>query len=237
MKRLAAVQSNYIPWKGYFDLIASVDLFVLLDDVQYTRRDWRNRNIIKTRHGPAWLTVPVEGKGHRQRTVRETMIAGIDWAQDHWQRIKAEYRKAPHFAEIAPHFSGIYDNPPAGLSELNRCLIEVVCDRLNITTPIVGSDDFDLASGKTERLVSICQQAGADIYVSGPAAAAYLQISQFSEAGITVEWADYAGYPDHPQLWAPFIHEVTILDLLFNCGPEAWRYMKHVRQGASGPAR
>jgi WbqC-like protein family len=230
VKRIAAVQSNYIPWKGYFDLIASVDAFVLLDDVQYTRRDWRNRNRIQTRDGPVWLTVPVEARGHRERTIRQTLISGREWAQQHWQRLTREYHKAPHFNTMSPHFEPIYADPPAGLSDLNRRLIMTVCAILDVTTPIIECNEFNLIDGKTERLVSLCQQTGADIYVSGPAAADYLDLIQFSACGIAVEWANYGGYPEYPQFWGPFVHEVSILDLLFNCGPDAARYMKYVRQ-------
>src|ERR1700754_2429408 len=100
-KRVAIVQSNYIPWKGYFDLIAAVDEFILYDDMQYTRRDWRNRNQIKTPLGVQWMTVPVQVKGKYYQKIKDTEIDGIDWAEAHWRLLAQNYRRAAHFNEIA----------------------------------------------------------------------------------------------------------------------------------------
>jgi hypothetical protein len=229
MKKIAIVQSNYIPWKGYFDKIASVDEFILFDDMQYTRRDWRNRNQIKTPQGVQWLTVPVKVKGKYHQTIHETEIDGMDWAQAHWKALTQNYRRAPHFAEIsawlAPYYLG---SGYAHLSMLNRALIEAVCDYLGITTRISNSWDYELQQGKTERLVGLCVQAGGTEYISGPAARDYVQPELFAERGIALGWFDYSGYPEYPQLWGEFTHGVTILDLLFNCGKDAPRFMKHV---------
>lgn len=107
-KRIAILQSNYIPWKGYFDMIAAVDEFILYDDMQYTRRDWRNRNQIKTPQGVQWLTVPVRVKGKYDQTIRETEIDGIDWAGTHWKIIAQNYRRAPRFEEVAAVFEPLY---------------------------------------------------------------------------------------------------------------------------------
>lgn len=107
-KKVAIVQSNYIPWKGYFDMIAAVDEFILYDDMQYTRRDWRNRNQIKTPQGPQWLTVPVKVKGKYLQTIRETEIDGVDWVEAHWKAIVQNYRRAPHFEEVAAAFEPSY---------------------------------------------------------------------------------------------------------------------------------
>ena len=142
MKKIAIVQSNYIPWKGYFDMIAAVDEFILYDNVQYTRRDWRNRNQIKTPQGVHWITVPVKVKGKYDQTIRETEIDGTDWATAHWKTITQNYRKAPHFEEIAAIFEPFYRQAHyTHLSVLNRALIEAVCNYLNITTNISKSKD------------------------------------------------------------------------------------------------
>lgn len=229
MKRVAIVQSNYIPWKGYFDMIASVDEFILFDDMQYTRRDWRNRNQIKTPQGVQWLTVPVKVKGKYHQTIRETEIDGTDWAQIHWKSLVQNYRRAPHFDEINTWLEPIYlGGGHTYLSGLNRAFIEAVCSYLGITTRISNSWDYELVPGKTERLVSLCEQAGATEYISGPAARDYIQPGLFAERDIRLDWFDYAGYPEYPQLWGEFTHGVTILDLLFNCGQDAPRFMKHV---------
>lgn len=137
MKRVAIVQSCYIPWKGYFDLIAAVDEFILYEDIQYTKRDWRSRNQIKTPQGVQWLTVPVKVKGKYHQTIRETEIDGVDWAEKHWKTIIQNYSRAPHFKEVAALFEPLYLNHQyTHLSALNRKLIEAACDYLGITTEI-----------------------------------------------------------------------------------------------------
>jgi hypothetical protein len=230
MKRVAIVQSNYIPWKGYFDLIASADEFILLDDVQFTRRDWRNRNQIKTPSGLKWLTVPVEVKGKYHQPVKDTRIAG-EWANVHWRALTHNYGRAQHFAEIAALVEPLYiDRNYEFLSDLNATFIATVCDYLGIETMVSRSSDYQLVEGRTERLASLCEQAEASVYISGPAARAYLEKKNFDERGIAVEWFDYSGYPEYPQLWGDFEHAVTILDLLFNCGKGAADFMKCVRR-------
>ncbi|WP_211451720.1 WbqC family protein [Collimonas antrihumi] len=229
-KKIAIVQSNYIPWKGYFDMIAAVDEFILYDDMQYTRRDWRNRNQIKTPQGQQWVTVPVKVKGKYLQTIRETEIDGADWADAHWKAVAQNYRRAPHFEEVAALFEPLYRGRQyTHLSALNRALIEAVCAYLGITTKISNSWDYVLIEGKTERLADLCAQAMGSEYISGPAARDYIEEHLFVERGIKLGWFDYAGYPEYPQLWGDFTHGVTILDLLFNCGKDASRYMRNVR--------
>ena len=229
-KKIAILQSNYIPWKGYFDLIASVDEFIIYDDMQYTRRDWRNRNQIKTPQGIQWLTIPVRVKGKYQQKIRETEIDGTDWAKSHWKTLVQNYRRAPYFQEIAKWLEPFYMNEPSShLSQTNLRFIEVICNYLSIQTVISNSRDYSLVEGKTERLAEICAQAGGSEYISGPAARDYVDEQVFKERGIKLTWFDYTGYPEYPQLWGEFTHGVTIFDLLFNCGPDAYRYMRHVK--------
>ena len=227
VKRIAIVQSNYIPWKGYFDLIAAVDEFVFLDDVQYTRADWRNRNRIKTPHGPQWLTIPVGDSVHR--TIRQVAVADPECGHAHWKRLAANYSRAAHFEPVAQWLEPLYrETPWVGLSAINQRLIEAICRFLRIATRLVDSSACESGGGdRNERLAALCRQAGAGVYVSGPSARAYLDPAVFARAGVEVAWFDYAGYPVHPQLWGPFVHEVSILDLLFNCGADAAQYMKH----------
>ncbi len=229
-KKVAIVQSNYIPWKGYFDMIAAVDEFILFDDMQYTRRDWRNRNQIKTPQGPQWLTVPVKVKGKYLQTIRETEIEGVDWAEAHWKAIAQNYRRASHFEEVSALFEPPYRHcQHTHLSTLNRALIVVVCAYLGITTKISNSWDYVLIEGKTERLADLCAQAKGTEYISGPSARDYIEDQLFAERDIKLTWFDYTGYSEYPQLWGEFSHGVTILDVLFNCGKDAPRYMRNVR--------
>jgi hypothetical protein len=230
VKKVAILQSNYIPWKGYFDLIAAVDEFILYDDMQYTRRDWRNRNRIKTPQGIQWLTVPVRNKGRYNQRIRDTEIDGRSWAENHWKNLVRCYGRAPFFREVAALLEPFYRRPYDLLSILNRELIEFVCGYLGIATRISDCSDYRLIDGQSERLADLCRQAGGTEYLTGPAAKSYLDESAFAARGVTVSWFDYAGYPEYPQLWGEFNHAVTVLDLLFNCGKEAPRYMKHVRK-------
>lgn len=228
-KKVAILQSNYIPWKGYFDMIAAVDEFILYDDMQYTRRDWRNRNQIKTPQGVQWLTIPVLVKGKFHQKIRETEIDGSDWSAIHWKALTQNYRRAPYFSEIAPWLEPLYlGTSYRYLSHLNRCFIEAVCQYLGIYTVIKNSWDYSLVDGKTERLADLCKQAGGTEYISGPAARDYIEDQVFANMDIQLTWFDYTGYPEYPQLWGEFTHGVTILDLLFNCGKESSRFMRYV---------
>jgi hypothetical protein len=229
-KTVAILQSNYVPWKGYFDLMRGVDEFILYDEVQYTRRDWRNRNRFKSPAGVRWLTVPVQVKGRYLQRVDETLISDPDWAEQHWSSLTNWYRDAPFFGLYRETLEEAYlSTAEEELSLVNRRFLELVAELLGITTSLTTSTDYTSRSTKTERLLSICEGAGASVYLSGPAAKAYLDESMFAEAGIAVNWMDYEGYPEYQQLYPPFEHHVSILDLLFSVGPEASNYLLGAR--------
>jgi hypothetical protein len=227
VKRVAIVQSCYIPWKGYFDLINLVDEFILFDDRQFTRRDWRNRNRIKTAQGVKWLTIPVVTKGRYNQRVDETVVSDPAWAERHWKTLVHSYASAPHFEECRGVFETLYAsiNDPR-LSSINRRFLEAVCSVLGIDTRLTWSTDYASEGDRSERLLSLCRQAGASSYVSGPRAKTYLDEQMFGDHGIEVRYVDYAGYAEYPQLHGPFEHTVTVLDLLFNVGSNAPKYMK-----------
>jgi WbqC-like protein family len=226
-KRVAIIQSNYIPWKGYFDFIASVDEFILFDGVQFTKRDWRNRNKIKTKDGSRWLTIPVLSKGKYLQLIQETEIGEGDWRGEHLNAIRHSYVRARCFEEVWPWLEGAYNKCDSHmLSDVNATLIAAVCEFLNIPTKISRSSDFELVEGKNERLIGLCSQAGATTYLSGPAARDYMDVEAFQKEGIAVEFMDYEGYPEYEQLHPPFEHGVSIVDLLMNAGRDAVGFMK-----------
>lgn len=228
VKKIAISQSNYIPWKGYFDLIAAVDEFIIYDEMQFTKNDWRNRNKIKTPKGVEWVTVPVGQNINRK--IFDVVISDSRWQKKHWRTFEANYRRAPCFEDIASWLEPLYLGTSfTNLSQLNRQLIEAICDYLGIKTLISNSCDYELQEGKSERLASICVQSGAGEYISGPAAKDYIDDKAFTESGIKLTWFNYQGYPGYSQLWGEFTHEVTILDLLFNYGKKTTRYMKYVQ--------
>jgi hypothetical protein len=225
-KTVAILQSNYVPWKGYFDLMQSVDEFILYDDVQYTRRDWRNRNRFKSPDGVRWLTIPVQVKGRYLQRIDETLVSDQDWAGKHWSTLLAWYGKAPFFERYCPALEEVYlGMKESHLSRINRRLLEVLMELLGIITPIRWSTEYAASGSKTERLLSLCQAAEATCYLSGPAAREYLDEDHFRAHGIGVRWMSYEGYPTYDQLYPPFDHHVSVLDLLFNVGDEAPNYL------------
>jgi hypothetical protein len=224
--RIAIVQSSYVPWKGYFDLIHSVDEFVLFDDVQFTRRDWRNRNRIKTPRGAAWLTIPVHTKGKYLEPIKDITVSDPSWGVQHWKTIEANYARAPHFSRYAAIFERLYlESLDTRLSAINYAWIRTICGILGIDTTLSWSMDYEMLEGRTERLVGICQQAGATCYVSGPSARSYIDAERFLAANLELRYFDYSGYPEYSQMFPPFDHHVSVLDLIFNEGPDAPRYM------------
>lgn len=226
-KSVAIVQSSYIPWKGYFDLINSVDEFILYDDRQFTRRDWRNRNRIKTAQGVVWLSIPVKVKGKYLQRIDETEVSDPDWSSRHWRTLEVAYARAPHFARYRDEVRQLYDeSTDVLLSGINRRFLEALCSLLGISTRLTWSTSYEAHGSKTERIVSLCHAAGATSYLSGPRAQAYLDEAAFARAGIELRYMDYSGYPEYEQLHPPFVHEVSVLDLLFNTGDSAPHYLK-----------
>ncbi len=220
-------QSNYIPWIGFFDSLNAVDLFVVYDDMQYTKRDWRNRNLIKTPSGLKWLTIPVEVKGKFYQKIKDTKIADKEWNISHLQIIKQNYKTAAYYKEMIDWIEPLYLNCKFEfLTDVNVYFIEAICDFIEINIAIKYSTGFDLEAEKTERLVNICKELGVTDYYSGPAAKNYMDINKFSNENINVQFWDYSGYNQYNQLFGNFEQHVTILDLIFNEGNKAIKYFK-----------
>jgi hypothetical protein len=231
-KKVAIIQSNYIPWKGYFDLIGCSDEFVLYDHVQFTKNDWRNRNIIKTTRGNTWLTIPVLHKGKFGQSIEKTRTANTIWRKKHWKALETNYIKAAHFDLYADELKKLYlEEKDENLSLINYKFIRAICSFLGINTRLTFSHEYDLPGGRTENLMAICKQLGATKYLTGPSAKDYLEEDMFEEHGIRVCYADYSGYREYDQLYQQFEHGVSILDLLFCQGPNASDYMKFRHEG------
>jgi glutaredoxin-related protein len=230
-KKIAIIQSSYIPWKGYFDIINKVDEFVLFDDVQFTRRDWRNRNLIKTPKGRKWLTIPVFTKNNYTEKIKNIKVVSPSWAKNHWKTLVQYYQKAPHFYAFADLIKSLYENAEKEvfLSRINYIFIKNINDILGIKTNLVWSSDImgnKKIKDKTEKLIYICKKMNAYTYISGPSANNYMDESLFAQQNIKVEWMDYSNYPEYPQLYSPFDHRVSIVDTIFNTGKDARKYIK-----------
>jgi hypothetical protein len=226
IKKIAVIQSNYVPWKGYFDIISSVDEFVIYDVVQFTKNDWRNRNIIKTPKGIEWLSIPV-GRNYKKR-ICDVRLPINNWQNIHLKTLELNYKKATYYNELINIIEPIYKNNEIKyLSELNIIFLKTLCNYLSINTKITNSSDYMTAGTRVERLVEICCKAGATEYISGPSAKDYINELDFLEKGIKINYFNYQNYPEYPQLWGEFVHNVSILDLLFNCGPESYKFLKN----------
>lgn len=222
--KVGVIQSCYIPWRGYFDFIASVDLFVFHDDIQYTKGDWRNRNQIKTASGRCWLTVPVRYH-HVAQLICDTAIDDhTPWALKHLRQWQAHYRGAPYLDDVLQLLHDLPQTQGASISELNIKLIGRICAYLGISTPMRLSSELNLTGSKTDRLIDLLTKVNARTYLSGPSADAYLDKAAFQRHGLTLAYKSY-DYPPYPQQWGVFDGAVTVLDLIANCGPQARQFL------------
>ncbi|MCW3105270.1 MAG: putative rane protein [Bacteroidetes bacterium] len=226
MKKVFISQSNYIPWRGYFHAISSVDEFIVYDEVQYTRRDWRNRNRITTPAGDLWLSIPVEVKNRFHQKISEARISDSSWARNHWKTLQTNYAKSPWFKTYAPLFKALYlGKEYTQLREVNYDFIELICFILEIKTKITFSPDLP-PGNRSERLLAICKKAGATDYYSGPAAKNYLDEELFRSQGVNIHYFDYSAYKPYPRRQGVLSAELSVLDLIFNTGPDAALYLK-----------
>jgi len=235
--RICIIQSCYIPWKGFFDLIGQCDEYVIYDSAQYVKRHWHNRNRIKTAKGVEWLTIPVVTKGRYEQPIDQVEIEK-NWADKHWRSIELAHKRAPFFEEYAPAVKAWYEraDKETRLTDVNLIFLQGIAGLLGLKTRMVRDSAYPAGGGKTERLLAIARAAGADRYLSGPSARDYFDEAMFLAAGVTPEWMSYQGYPAYPQQQGEFEHAVTALDLLFNTGPHAPRYLARSANSASSTA-
>jgi len=225
--RAVVLQSNYLPWKGYFDLIASADVFVIYDSVQYTKNDWRNRNRLMTRNGPVWITVSVVTAGRFGQKIRETEISDRAALTRHWKTITQTYGSLSGFADHAGELFEAFNlaSNKTHLHDVNVILLQALLDVLRVETEIIDDLRFSFDSDDpTSRLVQICTELGVSSYLTGPAGTNYLDLDQFRLAEIAVEVLEYDHYNEYPQLGSGrFDHAVSIVDLLAHTGADGAR--------------
>jgi len=226
--RAVILQPSYIPWRGYFHQIQKADVFVFYDCVQYVDRGWRNRNKVKTTQGEQWLTVPVNSKGCQ---TLKTPIVDIPivwetaWPEKHLKALQLNYGKAPFFRENRLFLEEIYGRHDEKLADFTCATTELIARKLGIDhTNFLRSSQLPAEGSKTDRLLSILVHLGATHYISGPSARDYIERDKFDAAGISLEFMTY-DYPEYPQINGAFAPQVSVLDLLFNVGPEARNFI------------
>ena len=234
-KRISIIQSAYVPWKGFFDLINRCDGYVIYDSVQFSKGHWHNRNRIKTPRGPTWITIPVVTAGRFGQRIQDVVIAK-PWAEQHWQALERSYRSAPFFPILSSIVRQWYESASLEnrLTAINEIFLRGIADLLKIHTKITRDETYHPEGKGDDRVLDICLKAGATNYLSGPSARAYLDVEKFERAGIVVEWMTYSDYPEYRQLWGSFEHRVSILDLLFNVGASPHNCARMISSSTSG---
>ncbi|TAL62955.1 MAG: hypothetical protein EPN84_05780 [Legionella sp.] len=222
MTRVAIMQPTYLPWLGYFGLMQSVDLFILLDSVQFARRSWQQRNQVKTANGPLWLSVPVLSKGKRTQLISEVEI---DYSQEffrsHQKTLEINYNKTTYFQDFSPELFATLSDQKQHLSELTISLICWLRDTLGITTPIKLASELNGKGAKADLLASLCQEVNATEYISPPGSKEYLDESTaFSQCNIPVRYFHFS-HPEYRQCFGTFLSNMSIIDMLFNCGKDS----------------
>jgi hypothetical protein len=236
--KLAIIQPSYIPWRGYFHQIRKADVFMFYDDVQYDKHGWRNRNRVKTANGTIWLTIPVAARGNvvERTPINEIRCASRQWGRKHWATLRQSYGRAPHFDRYAPLLESFYARREERLAELTIDLTLQLARELGIDdTRFVRSAQLAGIEGAgTDRLIALLRASGADHFISGPTARAYIDEEKLTAAGVTLEYMRYE-YPEYEQLHPPYDPHVSILDLLFMKGEEAGEYIWGRHAGGGNP--
>lgn len=225
MSKVIITQPNYIPWKGYFSNMRDVDYLVIYDDVQYTRRDWRNRNYMITSNGPVLISIPVNTKGKFHQKINETTISDQNWYIKHWNFIETNYKKTKFFSEYRDIFYNLYYNIETNIiSEIDLIFITKIIELLKLDIKILKSSDLNVLGDRNTRLLNICKMLDSDTYYSGPAAKSYLDEKLFTDNNIQINYYNYNNFKEYQQNWNGFDHKVSILDMFFNLGPDTINY-------------
>jgi hypothetical protein len=223
--RIAIIQSCYVPWKGFFDLIGRCDIYIIYDSADFSKGRWHNRNRVKRAAGDPWLTIPVNTADRLGQPIEDVTVAG-SWAERHWSIIERAYARSPFFAPESPALRQLYESLASErlLTCINERLLRWFAERLGLTTRIVRDRELFFAGDRNERIIALCKAVGADVYLSGPAAQDYLDVAGLARAGVAVEWMAYGPYPEYAQPHGAFEHHVSIIDTLLCCGPKSFGY-------------
>jgi hypothetical protein len=229
---IAIMQPTFLPWIGYLSMIDRVDTFVFLDNVQFEKRSWQQRNRIKTANGPIWLTIPVKSKGLQEQKIQDTEISNDDGQvyEKIYKSISHAYAKAPFFSEFGPQIKSIFDKNLNNISDLNIEIILWLCRSIGIKTKMMRASDLSATGSKAELLANICAEMNAHTYISAHGSKEYIDASHdFQDHNIKVFYHTYH-HPEYRQLYGEFIPYMSAIDLLFNEGPQA---LALIRQGLS----
>jgi len=215
---VVVLQPGYLPWLGFFDQMRRADVFVCYDDVQYDTHGWRNRNRIKTKQGPLWLTVPVRHSGLSKPRILDVGIdARSNWARKHVASIRQAYAAAPYAKQYVPALEDLLQRPWERLVDLDLAVAGLIAEWLGIRRPVERASALSIEGGQSERLLNICRHFGASTYLSGSAARDYLDLPLFERNGVAVVWQDFM-HPVYPQLHGEFVPYMSAVDLILNCG-------------------
>lgn len=232
-------QPHYLPWLGYVDKADRADLFIFVDHVQFVRKQWHNRNYVKTQQGPTLLTVPVQQESRAERIAEKVIDERRPWRKKHRRTFEQAYGAAPYWAEDGAALLGHYDEPWERLVDLAVASAQFAFDAFGVATPCRRSTEFgEVPGAKTEMIAALCERVGATTFVSGDQARDYLDVELLARHGVTVEWQNFV-HPEYPQLHpaAGFVPRLAAVDLLLNCGPKSLDILRGARTAATPHAR
>ena len=217
---LTAHQPAYLPWLGYLHKIALADNFVLLDDVQFEKNSFTNRNKIKTSNGEAWLTIPVEMRGHLDKRINDIqMDSKSNWKRKHWNSLLMNYKKTEHFNKYSDFFEKYYTLETASLSEFISISTSFFFNELQITPNTKKLSELNIQSKKQDLIIDMCKATDSNAFVFGALGKDYADKNLFDANDISIYFQEYK-HPTYPQLWGDFVPYMGVVDALFNLGPE-----------------
>ena len=229
---LTAHQPVYLPWLGLFHKIALADRFCIFDIAQYQTKDFNNRNKIKTNAGPIWLSVPVESKNHFEKKLSDIKIVNDGWNRKHFKSIDLAYKKAPYYSHYIGQLEGILASKTyTYLADLNLATLDFGLRSLGIDVPIVTASEHDFEGAKSDLVLDMCRKLGANGYIFGAQGRNYAEVDSFVNCGINVEFQEYK-HPQYSQLHGAFEPNMSVIDLLFNVGPNSFKVLMSGNVGA-----